>query len=145
MKKYPIHKIFDIVRTEPNFQKSQEFLLMQNSPALREVVIAGFYDDLYQWDLPSGCPAFKRAEDYEYEFILYQQYKRLKYFNKFHLQFNPIPQLKKETIFLDMMEMIHAKDAELLIALKDKTYDFGFFTKDLTKVLFDGRVQSSLV
>lgn len=101
--------------------KSQKVKLLQehNSPALRAILIANFDESVIS-ELPEGDVPYTpndAPEETEHT-TLYQEYRKLFYFFK-----GGSPQLKqtkREMMFIQMLEGLHAKEAELICLMKDK-------------------------
>ena len=70
-----------------------------------------------RWDLPEGTPPFKPAAEPlgMTPTNLYGELRRLYVFNRVDLK--PI---KREGLFISLLEGIHPKEAELVIAIKDQ-------------------------
>jgi hypothetical protein len=70
-----------------------------------------------KWDLPEGTPPFKPAAEPlgMTPTNLYGELRRLYVFNRVDLK--PI---KREGLFISLLEGIHPKEAELVIAIKDQ-------------------------
>jgi hypothetical protein len=49
--------------------------------------------------------------------------------------------IKREQIFIQMLESINADDAELLVAMKDKKSPYKNITKDIVVEAFPGLIQ----
>jgi hypothetical protein len=101
--------------------KTEKVKLLQqhNSPALRAILIANF-DDSIVAELPEGDVPYTpndAPEETEHT-TLYQEYRKLFYFFK-----GGAPQLqqtKREMMFIQLLENLHAKEAELICLVKDK-------------------------
>lgn len=71
-----------------------------------------------KWDLPEGTPPFKPASEPigMTPTNLYGELRRLYVFSRVDLK-----PLKREGLFISLLEGIHPKEAELVIAIKDQT------------------------
>jgi hypothetical protein len=100
-------------------QKAAEYLKKHESYELK-TILQGALDYRITFDLPEGIPAFLR--DNSPPGVSHtapkKTYDKLKYLVKG----NPLPRIKKEKIFLEILETINAKDTELVIAMKDKKF-----------------------
>lgn len=78
------------------------------------------------WELPEGAPPFKKNEAADYT---YAGYSLFNFFNKNrHALFITNPGLvqnvlKREKLFVQELEAMHVKEAELLIMMKDGKMD----------------------
>ena len=96
------------------------FLRQYQTDALRMVCKASF-DPKIVWELPEGDVPYtvNDAPEGTEHTLLQQEVRRLYHFIKGG---NPtLKQNKREMMFVQMLEGLHADEAELLIAAKDKT------------------------
>jgi len=105
---------------EKKTAKQQAAVLKQNhSPALKDICIYTFYPQV-EWKLPPGKPPYQPLpESAEQEGKLYSEVKMLKYFTNTPdgLQ---MTDLKREQLFIQVLEGLDPADAELLCRMKDK-------------------------
>lgn len=85
--------------------------------------------------LPEGTPPYKPAEkSLDLQPSLYRESKKMYYFIE---GISPnIPQLKRETLFVQMLEVLDPDDAKLVIAMKDKKMPYSGITYDLVYQTF---------
>ena len=109
------------------------FLKKHDCLGLRDI-LRGAYDDTIEWQLPKGAPEFKSGVSKEgmSPTTLKRQSKHLGYFCKGGPGDSLMP-VKRERMFLQILEGIHPKDADLLIAMKDKKLAGRY--KGITKAL----------
>jgi len=105
---------------EKKTAKQQAAVLKQNhSPALKDICIYTFYPQV-EWKLPPGKPPYQPLpESAEQEGKLYSEVKMLKYFTNTPdgLQ---MTDLKREQLFIQVLEGLDPADADLLCRMKDK-------------------------
>jgi hypothetical protein len=92
----------------------------KNTKALHTVLQGAFHPDIV-WDLPEGNPPYKK-DDAEYGLtpsFLEKEIRKLVYFTAFSGQLIQ-NKMKREEIFVQMLESIHPSESELLIQMKDK-------------------------
>ena len=114
-----VHEIFTKINNAKDKPKKIEVLKQNDSPAMRQLLKAAF-DPKIEWDLPAGDPPFMRNEapaGTEHTNLL-SEARRLYHFIKGGN--NTINKLKKETMFLQMLEGLQEKDADVLLAIKNK-------------------------
>ena len=114
-----VHEIFTQINNAKDKPKKIEVLKSNDTPAMRTLLKAAF-DPKIQWDLPEGNPPYIKNEapaGTEHTSLL-SQTKKLYHFvvggN------NTIKKLKKETMFVQMLEGLQEKDAEVLLNIKNK-------------------------
>ena len=100
--------------------KAQKIKLLRdlNSPALRSILIANFDESVISM-LPDGDVPYKpndAPEETEHTKLI-QEYRKLYLFFKGGAN---ISQARRETLFIQLLEGLHAKEAEVLSLVKDK-------------------------
>ena len=100
--------------------KAQKIKLLNeyNSPALRAILIANFDESVISM-LPEGKVPYKpndAPEETEHTKLI-QEYRKLYLFFKGGAN---ISQARRETLFIQLLEGLHAKEAEVLCLVKDK-------------------------
>jgi hypothetical protein len=115
-----------------------KFLQKNKSPGLTDILRIN-YDDSIVSVLPLGAPSYKQDDapkGYEYT-ILNKAYTQFKYFFKGPVS-NGMKPLKREGLFLNLLESLNPEEAELLIAAKDKKMKAKGITKRLVNDTFPG-------
>lgn len=133
-----VHEIFTQINNAKDKPKKIEVLKKHDTPAMRSLLKAAF-DPKIEWDLPEGIPPYIKNEapaGTEHTSLLTEA-KRL-----FHFIVggnNTINKLKKETMFIQMLEGLQEKDAEVLIAIKNKNLNNTFkgLTAQMVKETFN--------
>jgi Family of unknown function (DUF6433) len=92
--------------------------LKANDSLVLRVVLQGCYDPSIVWLLPEGAPPYKPNDLNDQESVLIRECTKLRYFVKgFH---DNLPQNKREMMFIQLLENLAPKDAELLCHIKEK-------------------------
>lgn len=92
--------------------------LKANDSIPLRVILQGCYDPKLEWLLPPGAPPYTPNALVDQEGVLIRECTKLRYFIKgFHDNLVP---LKREAMFLQLLENVSPKDAELLCIIKDK-------------------------
>jgi len=114
-----ISEILQKVSNAKTKPEKVKLLKEYNSPALRTILIANFDESvlsaLPEGDVPYTPNDVPAETDHT---TLYQEYRKLFYFFK-----GGAPQLKnskRETMFIQLLESLHIKEAELIVLMKDK-------------------------
>jgi hypothetical protein len=130
-----IHEILEKAAAEPKRDGKIATLKKHNCLALRDVLRAA-YDDSIVFTLPEGAPPYenKLSTDGNAAATLHSLTTRFTYFVKGG-KGDKIPAIKRERIFLEIVEGVHPKEAELVIAMKDKKMASRYkgITKELVK------------
>ena len=100
--------------------KAQKIKLLQqmNSPSLRAILIANFDESVISM-LPDGDVPYEKNEAPEgtEHTQLVQEYRKLYLFFKGGAN---ISQTRRETLFIQLLEGLHEKEAEVLTLMKDR-------------------------
>ena len=111
-------------------------LRMNKCPGLTDILRINF-DDSIVAALPEGAPSYRQDDapkGYEYTH-LNKAYTQFKYFFKGPIA-NKMKPLKRESLFLNLLESLHSEEAELLVAAKDKKMKYKNITKKLVSDAF---------
>jgi hypothetical protein len=92
------------------------------------------FDDKIVFALPDGEPPYKPCQVLDNEAGLYQEARRLYLFIEGgHAD---LTQLRRETLFIQVLESIPPEEAKLLLAVKDKKLPYKNITKELVQEAF---------
>lgn len=112
-------EVLDLFEKAKTKQEKIQVLKQYESPVLRALMRINF-DKSVKMDLPEGEPPFRKESDkppgYN-ETNLVQEYRR------FYIWLDPnqnLPRLRKEQLFIEMLEGLHVSEAEVLCLAKDK-------------------------
>ena len=112
-----IAEILDLVKESKDVQTKVSLLRQYDSETLRYILELAFHPNVGWW-LPEGAPPYKPCEVLDTEGRLYQEARTLPlylYGNRPDLK-----QVQRENLFIGLLESLYPKDADLLIAVKDK-------------------------
>ena len=113
-----------------------EFLQQNKSPGLTDLLRINYDADIVSL-LPMGAPSYQQDDapkGYEYT-TLNKAYSQFKYFFKGPIG-NKMKPLKREGMFLNLLETLNPEEAELLIAAKDKNMKLKGITPSLVTDAF---------
>lgn len=114
-----------------------EFLQKNNSTTLLTILRYTF-DPNIKWLLPKGKPPYKPSPYLDNEGMLFQEVRRLYLFVEGG---NPnLTQFKRESLFINLLESIAPKDAELLCHVKDGSLPYKGINKALVQKAFPGLI-----
>lgn len=137
--------IFEILE-ETSKKKTEaeqiDYLRQFEDNAVLKTILAGAFYEGVKWTLPPGNPPFKLCDPINAESFLYGEVKRLYLFCEGGPELKP---LKREALFIEMLESVHPKDAEILLAMKDKKLPYKGITKTLISKAFPGLVEDEEV
>lgn len=113
-------------------QEKIDAIAANDSLVLRIVLQAG-YDPSVVWELPPGVPPYKPNDLVDQEHVLIKDAEKLRYFIR---GFYPtLAQLRRETMFVEYLERVAPKDAEMLCLFKDKKPMKGITLQHVTEAL----------
>ena len=98
-------------------QEKIDAIAANDSLPLR-IILQACYDPNVIWALPPGVPPYKPNDLTDQEHVLIKETEKLRYYIKGF--YDDLPQLKRETMFVQLLENVAPKDAELLCSIKDK-------------------------
>jgi hypothetical protein len=116
-------------------KKTQEKIdaLKANDSFQLRVILQSGYDPNVKWALPPGVPPYKPNDLVDQEHVLLKECEKLTYYIEgFH---ENLVQMKRETMFVQLLENCAPKDAELLCTLKDKKPIKGITLQHVTEAL----------
>lgn len=133
--------LFQILEEASKLKSAEDkvnYLRAQNNNALM-LILKYAYDPTIIWDLPEGAPPYKPCPYPAQELRLMSEVRRLYLFVKGG---NPnLTKLKREALYIELLESIHPKDAELLNSMKEKKIPYKGITAKLVKEAFPGLIE----
>ena len=132
---YHVYEIIEQV-SKAKTRADKVKILQQHSQnwALKDI-LKGTFDDAVQWELPEGKPPYEPADESSVPSSLTKHNKKFGYFAKGGPG-RDMPAFKREKLFIDILEVVHPKDAELLLTMKDKKQPAKGITKKLVEEAF---------
>ena len=123
-------------------QKDKVSYLQQfaDNNVLQTILAGAFYPNI-KWALPPGTPPYKPCDPVNAEGFLYAEAKRLYIFCEGGSQ---IPNLRRETLFIEFLESIHPEDAKVILAMKDKKLPYDGVTLAVVKKAFPGLIDEEV-
>lgn len=133
-----VHELFTKINNAKDKAKKIALLRENDSQSLRQLCKAGF-DPRIKFDLPDGDPPYMENEapaGTEHT-SLFNEAKRLYVYivggN------NQVNRVRKETLFIQLLEGLHKDDAKVLLNIKNKSLNKAFkgLTESVVKEAFD--------
>jgi len=135
MMKLSVSEILKKASEMKNENDRIQWLRNNNSVAL-ESVLRGAFDPKIKWLLPEGAPPYKPNDLVDQQNKLYAEARKLYLFIEGG---NPdLKQLRRETLFVELLESVDPEDAKLLLAIKDKHLPYPGVTPDVVTKAFPG-------
>ena len=127
--------IFEDVAAANSIKARKEVLLENESKPLKEILKYAFHPDI-KFALPPGKPPYKTIgspEEYNPTYLYPNIRKFYLYIEGGH---DGLTQLRREQLFVQMLESLHPKEAEVVIQIKDKKLNYRGLTYKLVKTTF---------
>ena len=133
-----VHEIFTQINNAKDKPKKIEILKKNDTPQMRQLLKAAF-DPKIKWDLPKGIPPYIKNEapvGTEHTNLLSETRKLFHFIEGGN---NTITKIKKETMFVQLLEGLQEKDAEVLVAIKEKNLNLVYkgLTASMVKEAFN--------
>jgi hypothetical protein len=130
-------ELFEKIDKAKSRKEKIDLLKQYETPALRGLLKINFHPDV-QMSLPEGEPPFKKEADKP---MGYQETNLLKEYKRFYIWLDAnqqLPKVKKEKLFIEMLEGLHISEATDLILIKDKSLQKKYKTikEDLVREVF---------
>ena len=132
-----ISEIFTKINNAKDKPKKIEVLRKYDTPGMR-MILKGAFDPKIEWELPEGTPPYIENEapaGTEHTFL---EVEARKLYNFAKGGNNTINKIRKETLFIQMLEGLHASEAKVLIDVKNKSLNKTYkgLTSDMVKEAF---------
>ena len=127
--------IFEEVAASNSIEARKKVLLENESNPLKEILKYAFHPDI-KFALPPGKPPYKTIgspDEYNPTYLYPNIRKFYLYIEGGH---DGLTQLRREQLFIQMLESLHPKEAEVVIQVKDKKLNYRGLTYKLVKTTF---------
>lgn len=117
MKKYVFEIIEEVQKADSKKQKVEILQKHKENWALKDV-IRGTYDSIVVWLLPEGPPPYRASKEHDHPADLQKAHLKFEYLIKG--SGDNVNKLKREQIFISILETIHPKDSLILLDMVAK-------------------------
>jgi hypothetical protein len=143
--KYLVSELFDLVEKEPT-KEGKIKLLRDNGVLVVKSILHMNFDPTVKFLLPDGEPPFKKETDKP---MGYQTTTLILELRRFYIWFQPdvnINQLKRESLFIQMLEGLHYTEAEIICLIKDRKLEqkYPSITHELVMEAYPGLLPAPL-
>ena len=132
-----VYEMLEAVDKEKTKAKKVSLLQQysKESQALK-IIVELAYDKAWHWLLPEGDPPYNASpKEADLQHVLKADARRLQYFINTP-QGKAMKPLRRETMFIELLEAVDPLDAKLLLAAKSKKLPFKSVTKKLITEAF---------
>ena len=127
--------IFEDIASANSFEARQKVLKDNESNPLKDLLRYAFHPDI-KFALPTGDPPYKcvgSPDEYNPTYLYPNIKKFYLYVEGGHDGLTP---LRREQLFVNMLEGLHPKEAKVVLQVKDKKLKFRGLTYKLVKTTF---------
>jgi hypothetical protein len=113
-------------------------ILQKNSSAQLKQVLGLTYDPRVEWYLPEGTPPYKplpKSADQEAS-LLVELRRMYLFYNSGDETSRALKQVRREQLFIDMLEALDPDEAKVLIGMKDRKLPYKGLTRNLVAEAF---------
>ena len=89
-----------------------------------------------QWNLPGGTPPYTPSSEESPPSTLLRYHRNFKYFVKGLRESSKLNPIRRERMFIDILEAVHPRDAEILVSMINKKSPVKGLTKTVVKEAF---------
>ena len=132
-----ISEIFTKINNAKDKPKKIEVLRQYDTPGMR-MILKGAFDPKIVWELPEGTPPYIENEAPAGTEHTYLEVEARRLYNFAKGGNSTINKIRKETLFIQMLEGLHASEAKVLIDVKNKSLNKTYkgLTSDMVKEAF---------
>jgi len=132
-----ISEIFTKINNAKDKPKKIEVLRQYDTPGMR-MILKGAFDPKIEWELPEGTPPYIENEAPAGTEHTYLEVEAKRLYNFAKGGNEQINKIRKETLFIQMLEGLHANEAKVLIDVKNKSLNKTYkgLTSDMVKEAF---------
>lgn len=136
---YKIDSVAKLLAKINELKKKEEIIeaLRVNGHHTVKSILKGMFDPKIKFLLPEGKPPFKPNQFDEPKVLLQEAHKFYLFVEGGNNNLKPA---RREQLFIQMLEIVNADDAELLISMKDKKSPYKNITKSVVKEAFPGLI-----
>lgn len=114
-----LSELFDKVEKAKTRKEKLDILKQNEMPVVRGILKINFHPEVFM-DLPEGDPPYRKEEGKP---LGYQETNLVTEYRRFYIWLDPrqnLSRVRKEKLFIEMLEGLHVSEAELICLAKDK-------------------------
>jgi hypothetical protein len=129
--------IYEILKKAASKKNRNEKIqvLRENYTKQLHMILNSVFSENIEFLLPETIPPYKPAPNSGTETMLYTEARKMDIFIKGFPRAENLPQVKRETLFINMLETVHPEDAEILTYMIKKKLPPKY--KGITKKLYE--------
>jgi hypothetical protein len=132
-----VFEVFEAVAAAKTRKAKVKILQDNNRMPVRDV-LQGTFDPRVQWNLPEGTPPYTpQADGPPPPNTLLKEHMKFKYFVKGNRTSDDLDSIRRERMFIDILESVHCKDAAIMVSMINKQKpEYEGLTEKLVKEAF---------
>ena len=132
-----ISEIFTKINNAKDKPKKVQILRQYDTPGMR-MILKGAFDPKIEWDLPPGTPPYIANEAPAGTEHTYLEVEAKRLYNFAVGGNDQLNKIRKETLFIQMLEGLHESEAKVLIDVKNKSLNKTYkgLTSEMVKEAF---------
>lgn len=143
---YLVSELFDLIEKQPTKEGKLNLLRQYNNDVVRTILRFNFDYNL-KWSLPEGEPPFNKILDRPmgyHQTTLQQELRRM--YIWVNTTDQNLSQLKRESLFVGMLEGLHYTEAEIICMVKDGKLETRYpsITHELVMEAYPGLLPAPL-
>lgn len=99
------------------------------------------FNSKIKWLLPPGAPPYNASDHLDNQNVLKNEARKLQYFINTR-EGNNMKPLRRETMFIELLEAVNKHDAKLLISIKEGKLPYNGITKKLVQDAFPNETKN---
>lgn len=111
-------------------------LLQNNASPPLYTVLQSIFDPTIVWLLPETDPPYKPCDLVDQEHVFFTEYRKMYLFVQGGAP--DLKQLRREALFIELLERLAPEDAKLLLTMKNKHLPYPGITRELVLKAFPG-------
>ena len=135
-------EIVNSARKAETVEEKVAVLKRNDSKALRDI-LALMCDARWTFDLPDTPPPYHESTINESHGLLYREMRKMKYFVEQMPDGKNLPRIRKESLFIQMLETIDQEDAKLVLRMVSKE-PYPDLAPEVINQAFPGAIQEPI-
>ena len=135
-------EIVNTARKAETVEEKVAVLKRNDNKALRDI-LALMCDARWTFDLPETAPPYNKTESHETHGQLYREMRKMPYFVKQRSESQSVPRIRKESLFIQLLESVDPEDAKLIIRMLSKE-PYPDLAPEVINQAFPGAIQEPI-
>ena len=134
MPEFNVRETFEVIGKAKTREEKRDLLKQRENFATKAILQLNFHPEV-KWLLPPGSPPYTPSTEGDMTSnSLHYEVKKLDYYtDPSPHSLDELPMLRRESMFVGLLERLDPQDAILLIAIKDKKLSYKGLTYKLVK------------